>query len=772
MAKQQPQAPKTQGLRSRPFSVSPEADESGVRLAHLQEQAAGVAERRRSALGGRFRPAQGPWLRGCSWLLLTCVAVTGFVVALIGGRGGFGNRVEDALALFPSGFPSASAREGRSTVFIVAMYMAPIVALWVTASVVVALYARHWTEFRARRRRGHAIVCGLGEKGLRSARALMAEGFKVTGIDLDDSSDAVVDVRGRGATVLVGDATQAHVLKTARADRAAIVVCACLEDSANASIASQVERLAVQRAGRPVDVYVHLANPDLSGILRAPTFGLDEIRLHFFNIYELWARALITEADLERLVNETRQRPHIVVVGSTGLARSVVIAAAQRWYRLCHDRSRKLRITLIAGDATMQSGALSRRFPALPRTAHVVPVDHAAGATNPLDPVVIEADSESLDTSVFMCLHDDAENLSLALQVQHHLPPGSRVVVPASAWTAELASLLLRGDESIRAVGYSDDPDSLDVLRDSRRELMAREVHAHYRASGRASAEADVDWGELPSALRESNRLQVDAIDDHLRALWYEIVPLVEWDKTPVRLPDPDIELLARLEHQRWCDEKRRNGYIHGQTRNDDATPPTHPDLLPWGDLSEAVREKDREAARAWPSLLADAGYGLERNPRREQLAQAIHERHRHDRAAAGETQATNPLLAPWQQLTEEQRELNKSSADHVAVKLATVGCTLAPAPPDATVVPLTTSEIELLAQLEHQRWCQERTRQGWQTGSKHDPTTRTHPDLVPWSQLAEDRRQIDRDHIQAIPDLVASIGLRIVHKPTERHPL
>src|SRR6476646_6713276 len=124
------------------------------------------------------------------------------------------------------------------------MYLAPIVALWVTLSVVVALYARHWNELRARRRRGHAIVCGLGEKGLRSARALLHEGFKVTGIDLDGASDAAIDIRARGGTVLEGDATQVNMLKTARADRAAVVVCACLDDSANAGIAGQVERLA------------------------------------------------------------------------------------------------------------------------------------------------------------------------------------------------------------------------------------------------------------------------------------------------------------------------------------------------------------------------------------------------------------------------------------------------------------------------------------------------------------------------------------------------
>ncbi len=769
MAGQQTQRPRLQlGLKSQRVAAATDADEGAVRLMHLREQTAGLRDGR-SEGAGRFRAARSPWWRTWSWLLLTIVAVTGFTLALIGGRGGFGTRIEDALALFPSGFPSASSRAERSTVFIVAMYLAPIVALWVTSSVVVALYARHWNEFRARRRRGHAIVCGLGEKGLRSARALIGEGFKVTGIDLDGSSDAVVDMRARGATVLVGDATQVHVLKTARADRASVVVCACLEDSANASIASQVERLAQQRSGKPVDVYVHLANPDLSEILRAPTFGLDEIRLHFFNVYDLWAQALTAKAGLDRLAGEAGVRPHIVVVGATGLARSVVVAAAQRWYQLCPDPARKVRITLIAADATVEQAALSRRYPALPRTVEFVAVDQAAGAANPIDPAGIEANVDGLDTTVFMCLYDDAENLSLALQVQYHVPPGSHVFVPASAWTAELASLLLRSDETIHAVGYSDDPDSLDVLRDSRRERMARAVHDHYRASGQASVEANVDWSRLPDSLRESNRLQMDAIDDHLRALWYEIVPLFEWDKPPVTLPDPDVERLAQFEHERWCEEKRRNGYVHGLERDDLASPPTHPDLLPWAGLSEPVKDKDRRAAHAWTLILAAAGYSIGRSPRREQLARAIHEHHCHDRAAAGETPAINPSLSPWPQLSEEQRDLSRSSADHIAVKLAMIDCTVAPAEPNAPIVTFTNPELEQLAQLEHERWCQERLRHGWRQGAVRDDTAKTHPDIVPWSALLNDRRQIDRDHIEVIPKLLAVVGLRIVRIPSRR---
>jgi RyR domain len=175
------------------------------------------------------------------------------------------------------------------------------------------------------------------------------------------------------------------------------------------------------------------------------------------------------------------------------------------------------------------------------------------------------------------------------------------------------------------------------------------------------------------------------------------------------------------------------------------------------------VAHKDRAAARAWPTILAHAGYGLERSPRREQLAASNHERHRQDRAAAGESEAANPLLVPWQQLSEQQRELSRSSADHISVKLATIGYRIVPAPSNAPILTFTESELDLLAQLEHDRWCQERLAHGWRHGANRDDNAKIHPDLVPWPELPEPRRRIDRDHVNAIPQLLSEIGLRAI---------
>ena len=67
-----------------------------------------------------------------------------------------------------------------------------------------------------------------------------------------------------------------------------------------------------------------------------------------------------------------------------------------------------------------------------------------------------------------------------------------------------------------------------------------------------------------------------------------------------------EIETMAEIEHERWITERVARGWSKGP--RDDAAR-SHPALVPWSDLPEAEREKDREVVRAIPALLAEAGY-------------------------------------------------------------------------------------------------------------------------------------------------------------------
>ncbi|HEY1853852.1 MAG TPA: RyR domain-containing protein [Solirubrobacterales bacterium] len=83
------------------------------------------------------------------------------------------------------------------------------------------------------------------------------------------------------------------------------------------------------------------------------------------------------------------------------------------------------------------------------------------------------------------------------------------------------------------------------------------------------------------------------------------------------RLPPEAVEAMARAEHDRWRRDLEADGWSWGTRRDPIAR--LHPMLVGWTRLTEAEREKDRDAVRALPELLASVGLALERSPRPDQ---------------------------------------------------------------------------------------------------------------------------------------------------------
>jgi len=144
----------------------------------------------------------------------------------------------------------------------------------------------------------------------------------------------------------------------------------------------------------------------------------------------------------------------------------------------------------------------------------------------------------------------------------------------------------------------------------------------------------------------------------------------------------------------------------------------------------------------------------------REALAEAIHEHYRRDNA--GQRPAGDPAMAAWDLLDEGLKESNRRQADHIPAKLKAVGCDFAPAAgTSGKSVRLTPDEIEVMARMEHDRWVAEKLLDGFGPGPRDNPR-KTSPYLVPWDELDEKIRDIDRQTVREIPALLASAGFEI----------
>jgi hypothetical protein len=142
-----------------------------------------------------------------------------------------------------------------------------------------------------------------------------------------------------------------------------------------------------------------------------------------------------------------------------------------------------------------------------------------------------------------------------------------------------------------------------------------------------------------------------------------------------------------------------------------------------------------------------------------ERLAQAIHDRHRDSQA--GRKSPSDRSLAAWSELDETLKASNRGQAADIIPKLRAIGCRTVPAGA-AGLFAFTPDEVEQLAEREHLRWVADRRASGWTRGAERDPAGRVTPYLVPYRDLPEEIRELDRDAVRSIPALLHEVGLAI----------
>ncbi|HYE77886.1 MAG TPA: RyR domain-containing protein [bacterium] len=356
-------------------------------------------------------------------------------------------------------------------------------------------------------------------------------------------------------------------------------------------------------------------------------------------------------------------------------------------------------------------------------------------------------------------------------------------------------------------------------------ERLAEELHACYLERRIDEGQNAVEnaslkpWERLPGYLQESNREAVREFAKRLVAIGFVLAP--DWvPGAPVTTTDlePYMGLLAQLGHVQWCNERHAMGWLYAPGPKDVANR-THPCLVPWHELPFAEQMKDRQQVEDLLELVAKARWRvlrLEGTPAdpgaypevlsaymfpdappiippkdpepepvaelpvqpdlpseevdadTERLARALHNAYVAHRMQEGETLAKNPALRPWESLAEQLKRSNRQAVDHLRGQLETLGYRImakdAMGPDDVAVGPQDFARhVEVLAQMAHVRWYNERTALGWMPGDVKDVGRRTHPFLKPWEKLPESEREKSREQVRDIPKVLAAAGLRVV---------
>ncbi len=108
--------------------------------------------------------------------------------------------------------------------------------------------------------------------------------------------------------------------------------------------------------------------------------------------------------------------------------------------------------------------------------------------------------------------------------------------------------------------------------------------------------------------MKEANRLNARDIPAKLAVAGYIMIP-ARSNEPPFNFPEGSLEQLAEQEHERWMQVKLADGWTYGATLDDERK--LNPCLVPWKDLPEDEKKKDRDLVRGIPEILARAGYAI-----------------------------------------------------------------------------------------------------------------------------------------------------------------
>lgn len=478
------------------------------------------------------------------------------------------------LQLFVLGNPLFDQHQPWPWYLNAARFAAPAVtgyAIFETVRLIAAEQAR-W--LRARTVHGHTIVAG-------------------------DTpfADAITRLLEKHGTVTrITGAIDAEALRAAGISRADVLI-ACADHRSDpwVNLVAALDASQIERNGRPLTIHAELA--DATTAFTARSLGMTQaskLKVRFFNIEELAASALARAEGL---------RQDIAIVGLQEFGSALLIELARAWQR--QGQAEPLRVTIVDDRADAAVARLTATHPVLATACAISTVD------------IGQIPSGTPFSRVYVCYQDEAKALSTALTTPALWPADAgglvvrldRLAGISQAFGAhgrlldDMGRLRITSVVELASSGMASEHEDID-------ERIARAIHERYltqqlaRGTGMGATPAMTVWEELPEDLRDANRAQAAGIREKLDRIGCAIAVLDSQPSFSYR--GNEIEMLSRLEHERWMAHKLATGWTYGDPRDDAAR--RHDCLVPWEQLRESEREKDRDAVRNIPGLLADVG--------------------------------------------------------------------------------------------------------------------------------------------------------------------
>lgn len=515
----------------------------------------------------------------------------------------------------------------------IARWLSPAVTMYAVVLGLTRIFRSQLQLLRMRFASNHIVICGLGPKGLMLVKNFHNQKQYVVVIERDANNPYIPVCHEMGVVVLIGEARDTYILQKARVASANHIIVVCDDDSVNAEIAVKARQLAAHRkAGTKLSCSIHLKDLQLWNLLRQQEFAAEHMqsfRMGFFNVYDLAARQLLNLYPFVHDERLTQIAPHILIVGLGNLGEQLVINAARRWCSRYEESGVKLRISVVDPQVNQRIENITKKYSLVSTVCDWIPYPFDSLSPEFQRVNFFAKNGETSRISrVYICSGDETVGLTAALSLLQRIDRHSTIEILVRMNENSGLALLLKGItgtgidfSKLHTYGMLERTCKPEFLNDGSHEALAREIHKEYirnelrKGNTPATNDNMMEWDQLSAGIQEMNRSQADDIGVKLNKIHCDILPWLDMNADKFEFTQAEIEILARMEHERWCRLKVEQGWKFGPAK--DEKKKTHPSLLDWNDMrfSEAEKDKDRENVLQIPRYLALAGFQIYRLP-------------------------------------------------------------------------------------------------------------------------------------------------------------
>lgn len=478
-----------------------------------------------------------------------------------------------------------------------------------------ALFYEYYTQLRLLFKKQPVLVIGIGNKGLALLDDLKTN-HDTTGVALEISNTHrnTNTVRRQGHLLFNGDATHPPALIEAGIAKARYVICFLDNEQATINVTRALHNLVQAKPDRyRLQCFLHVNNARVVTMLQQSDYFQEEresgLDLRFFNHHQMIARHFFAQLPVEYTAElaDPASRFRLVFLGAGDTMKALLVHALQVLHTL---NSASPEIVICAPDAgklektfhSEYSGArqvAKLTFEEYDGSYEAILKDHLQDLTPDIVPLLITA------------FEEDSVNLKWSLEILRATPLSKFKIFALNYHNEGLNALFRPKHNQLSRLSFFGSIESICQIEFITRQLQdtqARAIHEDYlqQLTGHSASESaafKTGWDDLLEEAKEASRMQADHIPYKL-AMTGQLGSQQDASEHVAFNPE-QVELLAKVEHERWSANRYLNGWRFGEQRDDVRR--QHPSLVDWEHLPEPEKQKDRDVILRIPAILMRA---------------------------------------------------------------------------------------------------------------------------------------------------------------------